>query len=242
MPEQPDGLKQPAPPYISLRSFKAALAQLKESGVLPGMIDRSLWRNQSGTNQSQILAGMAFFGFVDERSAPTPELRTALDVLDTPGWRAHAEALLQKHFGELLVFSKTATPRQVAEWFSRYEYSGDTSRKCAAFVVALAREAEAEVPKYLADVASRGVAREKRKGAVRHAPAPPSSPAPPPDSASSTLDSHRFTLDLRTGGSLELILRANVMTAGKEEFELISKLRDLMEAYRSAGVAKGVPS
>ncbi len=53
---------KPSPPYVSYKTFKAFLEELKAS-VIPDQIDRSMMSKMSGITQTQLPRGVQIPGF-----------------------------------------------------------------------------------------------------------------------------------------------------------------------------------
>ena len=70
-------VKVTAAAYLPFRTFLSAIESL-EHGI-PKNIDRTIWRNQSGVTQSQILMAFRFFGLVDDSDQPTELLHELVE-------------------------------------------------------------------------------------------------------------------------------------------------------------------
>jgi hypothetical protein len=125
-------------PYLPFLTFKGAVEAL-EQGV-PKKIDRTIWRNQSGLMQTQILMALRFFKLVDDNDAPTDLLHDLVEV------KENRPAMVAK----LLNFSYTAlidhdltkmTPKMLEDEMERYHVTGDTKRKAVTFFLKAAKYA-----------------------------------------------------------------------------------------------------
>lgn len=131
------------PPYVSYRTFRNFFDGLQQG--IPARIDRSYWSDRlSGSTGIQLMAALRFLGLVDANGIPTNRLRQLAaargtqraEVLRQMTNEAYA-FLLQETFE-----TQTATYSQLEECFHRtFELTGDVSRKCIKFFVALASDA-----------------------------------------------------------------------------------------------------
>lgn len=140
------------PPYISYRTFHNFIDGLQQ--VIPARIDRSYWGDRlSGSTGTQLMAALRFLGLIDTSGMPTSRLR----LLVAARGDRKAEILKEiasEAFGFLLkgpIDPETATYAQLEEGFHRtFELSGDVSRKCIKFFVALANDAEIPLSPFIA--------------------------------------------------------------------------------------------
>lgn len=186
--------KQPMPPYVPYKTFRAFLGKFSQG--LPGRIDRGLMGSMSGGAQSQVSTALKYLGFVSENGIPTETMRQY--VLGEEAKRAAALRLvLQKAypfvFGEEAAFDfATATSSQLREEFeSKTSATGDTVGRCIAFLKDAAQDAGIVISPYITQKKSRSSTPRKRasirsgevgdqsKGKTR-VESPPVFPPPPP--------------------------------------------------------------
>ncbi len=70
------------PAYLPYKTLLSSLENL--AAGIPPKIDRSIWKNQPGTVQSQILSAYKFLGLIDEQSQPTPTLKKLVENRTSP--------------------------------------------------------------------------------------------------------------------------------------------------------------
>lgn len=131
------------PPYVSYRTFHNFIEGLQQR--MPARIDRSYWGDiLSGSTGTQLMAALHFLDLIDANSRPTSRLKLLVSA------RGDQRAELLKEttreaFSFVLEGSfdlQSATYAQLEEAFQdRFQLSGDVSRKCIKFFVALASDA-----------------------------------------------------------------------------------------------------
>jgi hypothetical protein len=70
------------PPYLPYKTLLSSLENLGQG--IPPKIDRSIWKNQPGTVQSQILSAYKFLGLMNDTTGPTEALRELVTNRSTP--------------------------------------------------------------------------------------------------------------------------------------------------------------
>jgi hypothetical protein len=140
------------PPYVSYRTFRNFLDKLQQK--LPARIDRSYWGDfLSGSNGTQLLAGLRFLDLVDQNGKPTDLLRK----LASARGEGRSEVLRQIFSGSYGFVShgnvdlESATYAQVEEAFhTAFQLTEDVSRKCVKFYLSLAGDAGVSVSPFVA--------------------------------------------------------------------------------------------
>jgi len=130
------------PPYLAYRTFRNYIDGLKGVGI-PSRIDRSVLGNMSGITQSQLLGTLQFLGLIQQDGKPTARLQKIVDS-EGSGRQKELRDLLKAAYPFLFdsdVDLAKATPRQIKEEFGSFA-SGQTIRKCVAFFIRAARDAE----------------------------------------------------------------------------------------------------
>src|SRR6185437_6130915 len=79
----PDEQPKLSPPYLPYKTLLSSLDNLGQG--IPPKLDRSIWKNQPGTVQSQILSAYKFLGLMNDASGPTELLRELVQHRATPG-------------------------------------------------------------------------------------------------------------------------------------------------------------
>ena len=219
------------PPYVSYRTLTNLLGEFQAQGI-PSRIDRSVLAHKSGTVQSQLLLALKFLGLIKGSGHPTEKLEALV----------HSEEAKRKTIlGEILrdsydfIFAsgfdlKTASADQAEELFQSRGASGETVRRCIAFLLAAAREAGVPCSAYIKP-------HRKTKSSVRRKP--PSlqeitSAANQPHSLSDAEHKSK-TLQLHSGGHLSVELSFNIFELDKMDRKFVFGLIDLLSDYSNKG-------
>lgn len=139
-----DRSRRHLPPYVSYRTFRNFVDGLQNQQI-PDRIDRSYWgRLFSGSTGTQLMSALHFLGLTDANDAPTNRLRLLVSANDEKRTVLFKE-ITQEAFSFVLqgqINPQAATYAQFEEIFhNRFELSGDVSRKCIKFFVAIANDA-----------------------------------------------------------------------------------------------------
>ncbi len=138
-----DKSRKRLPPYVSYRTFQNFVDGLEQG--IPARIDRSYWGERfSGSTGTQLIAALRFLGLMDANGIPTNRLKLLVSARGDRRAELFRE-ITTEAFSPLLQGSfdlQTATYAQLQEAFQyTYQLTGDMSRKCIKFFVALASDA-----------------------------------------------------------------------------------------------------
>lgn len=140
------------PPSIQFRSFKIALAALKDLGTMPDQLDRSVWTNKLvSTDRRETVEACRFLGLIDQNSRPTESLQALVAALDTDSWSAELRKVLERSYQPLLACSISALTAggMMRTFRTLYRTPGESTRKSCNFFVHAAREAALEIGPFL---------------------------------------------------------------------------------------------
>lgn len=123
---------------------------MRENGI-PARIDRSVMPGQSGANQTYLLTALRFFGLIDDKAAPTNDLKELVESKDDKR-KETLKRLVER--GYSFIFESDldlmkATEAQLHETFRDKGLGGDTLRKCHSFFVSAAEDAGIPLGKHL---------------------------------------------------------------------------------------------
>jgi hypothetical protein len=211
--------------YVPFKTFLAAIDSLQHG--IPGQIDRTIWRNQSGVIQSQILMAFRFFGLVNEEDQPTPELHR---LVEHPEKRAdHIRALLQHAYRSIFDRDLTRmTPRMLEEAMDQYNVSGDTRRRAISFFLQAAKFADVPMHPLLAgQIRTNSGPRRRRNSRTVVTATDTLSMA---DSVTAQVGNVK-SIDLRSGGKITLNVVMDVFSTSPEDREFVFNLIDLLQKY-----------
>lgn len=130
------------PPYLPYKTFKNFLDGLKVA--MPARIDRSIMGSMSGGAQKLLIAALKYLALTTTHDAPTEKLTRLVNSEGHEHQKVFRDIIttgygfLFKDGFELL----RSTPRQLDEQFEKTGVSGDTVRKCVAFFIAAAKDAD----------------------------------------------------------------------------------------------------
>jgi uncharacterized protein DUF5343 len=175
------------PPYLSYKTLQGFLQSLSQG--VPERIDRSVMKTMSGTIQQHLLHALRYLRLIDQYGNT---MRTLDDLVSATG--AEQKLLLQQVLQEAYPFLfdgsftlDRATPAQLNEQFRSAGASGDSIRKCAAFFLAAAKDADFKLSPYLkGSTGSRGTnsrpaaKSRSRKSKVVHTNGAGTRETPPP--------------------------------------------------------------
>jgi Family of unknown function (DUF5343) len=134
--------KKAIPPYLPHKTLVTFLQSMKVA--VPARIDRSLMRSMSGGMQSQLMGALEYLQLINaENGAPTDKL-TQLVRSEGAERQRILKDILTACYGFIFKgdFDLTrATSHQLTEAFISIGTSGDTTRKCVAFFMSIAKEA-----------------------------------------------------------------------------------------------------
>src|SRR5690348_4798725 len=122
--------------YVPFKTWLSSFEALQHG--VPRTIDRTIWRNQSGVVQSQILMAFRFLDLVDDEDRPMPAL---LRMVEQPEQRTdHVRALIFHAYRTIVDHDLTKmTPKMLDDAMSEYNVNGDTKRRAVSFFLQAAR-------------------------------------------------------------------------------------------------------
>lgn len=226
---------KPSPPYLSFSTFFSVIENL-ENGV-PHRIDKSLFRSQSGTVQGQILASLRFLGLVDDNYIPTNYLNSM--VLERERRKEILSEVLRFSYQDIFrIGLERATSKQLEDEFKRlYSISGDTLRKVIVFFLKAVEYAEIPISFHL-KAGRRKTGNGKRKtssgvkknAVVENENVSEETPGPSTEAVVKEIGVSR-TIELKTGGSMTLMVSINPFEMDAEDRGFVYQIIDLMKDY-----------
>jgi hypothetical protein len=162
------------PPYLSFKTFQSFIESLRVA--IPSRIDRSVMSSMSGAVQAQLMSALRYLGLVSHNGITTDKLGRLVNSDGAERKKMMHELLMQAYPFLFHDFDlQKATTRQIEEKFMDVGASGETVRKCFAFFVAAAKEAELPLSPHIKPV------RQPRRPNQRlpRGPSTPSENVPP---------------------------------------------------------------
>jgi hypothetical protein len=129
------------PPYVPYRTMKTFVESLKIA--MPSRIDRSVMPSMSGAVQSQLNAALKYLGLVSDKGLPAEALVKLANSEGLERQKALREIVKAGYSFLFVGFDlQRATTRQLEEEFGKVGAGGQTVRKCIAFFMAIAKDAD----------------------------------------------------------------------------------------------------
>jgi len=228
---------KPMAPYLPFLTFLSSFDALSQG--VPPRLDRTLWRNQSGLVQGQIMNAYRFFGLVDTENgdAATEELN---NMAKHPEKRAETlQGLLETCYSPVIEGQDLTkmTMKMLDEAFEKsYSVSGATKQKAITFFLKAAKFSELPLSPYLQSQLRNVGARKKRAtkngGQVSNGSGDfVVSSVSGPDVGTSK------TVALQSGGTLTLTLSVNVFELQGTDREFVFGMIDKLQQYEGKKTA-----
>lgn len=217
-------VKANAAAYLPFRTFLSAIESL-EHGI-PKKIDRTIWRNQSGVTQSQILMAFRFFELVDDSDQPTELLHELVEKKEERA--ATMTKLLNEAYTSIIDHDLTKmTPKMLDDAMEQYSVAGDTKRKAVTFFLRAAKFAGMPMHPLLSSQVRMSGPRKKR------------TPKRSDDTtmtittgeASGVRASNTKSVKLRNGGSVSLTVAYDPFSISTEDRDFVFGLVDTLKKY-----------
>ena len=226
MPESTnENATRKAPPYVPFKTFLSAIESL-EQGV-PNQIDRSVLSSCSGVVQGQLLASLKFLGLIDEQGVPQKVLHELVEMKESR--KSNLGRILENAYSDIFALNLVKmSPKQLEDAIENYGVTRATLRKALAFFLKAARYAELPLSPLFKRKTRESSPRKKRNGSAqaRRSQAETNPPAEPQSGQGETK-----TINLRSGGSLTLILSVKFIEMEQEDRNFVFDLLDKLRAY-----------
>jgi len=215
------------PPYLPFKTLLSSLDALSHG--VPPMIDRRLWRSQSGVTQGLIMNAYRFLGLVDHDNDSSTEF---LDKLADPHQRVESmRFLIEANYSDVLVgndLSKMTLKMLEDEFDSAFSVSGGTKQKAITFFLKAAKFADMPLSPYLLSQlrATRKKRAPKQRSQHENGVAETNHVAIP---AGSTSDTH--VVHLASGGTMTVTITANPFKMPQEDREFVFSVIDKLQDY-----------
>jgi len=215
------------PPYLPYKTFINSLDQLSQ--VIPPRIDRSIWKTQPGSIQSQILNAYKFFNLVNDANQPTETLRALVANRLTPG--EHVAQLLKSNYTEVLRHDLTTSTFPILndEFEKAFKVDGETKRKSIRFFLQAAKAAGMELSRFLLDQTRASGPRKRRARTQPEASEDDSMPFDLEQPA----NLNTKTILLKSGGELSLTYSVDLFALSTEDRNFVFVLIDQLRGYES---------
>jgi hypothetical protein len=230
------------PSHMAFATFWNFIGDLA-SRPLPPQIDRSMLRNKSGTDQSNLMSTLSSFGLI----GPAPEHRVQqalvdLATTDMDKRKAELAKLIRHHYSAAVTISdRHGTDQQLHDVF-RDTYGMDsaaTRRKAVTFFLHAARAAElpvsANFPATRSGSGLPGVPRAKRMG--RRKPVNGTNGDTPGSGIATEQhgpNGDTYTVTLASGGEVSVVVSVNLFELSTRDRDYVIGLVDTLKGYTGA--------
>jgi hypothetical protein len=226
MPEETKG--KATPPYLPYKTLIGSLENLGQG--VPPKIDRSIWKNQPGTVQSQILSAYKFLGLIDDLTHPTPILRKLVEQRSSPA--SVLKPLIEERFAEVLNhdLATMTTAMLNTEFETVYGVDGDVKKKATRFFLQAAKANGMTLSKFLLDQ-TRVSTGPRKKRAKRDVEGAGNGDGDFESEVETPSVGTKKQVTLASGGELKLTISVDLFELSTEDRNFVFGLIDSLKAY-----------
>ena len=225
--------------YMGWTTFKNSLDSLADD--LPNVIDKSVFAGQSGSVQSQMIAGFKFLGLIGDNGQPTTDLKE-IAVADEAARKRGMQRILKQRYTELfaLDLTKTTAAQLYEKIGSAYNVGGDTREKAVRFFLAAVKYAELPLGRLLLQAkAATGGASRKRRNTGRSTGTGVEANDDGDEIEIPTTKGTGKTVQLKSGGTLTVSATVDMFGISAEDRAFLFGLIDKLNEYERAGQTVG---
>lgn len=224
------------PPYLPYKTLLSSLENLGQG--IPPRLDRSIWKNQPGTVQSQILSAYKFLGLMNESTEPTEVLRFLVEhrASPTPVMKKLLEdkykAILDKH-----PLSTMTTTMLSSEFEAAFQVDGETKKKCIRFFLQASKANGFVLSKFLLDQTRASSGPRKKRVSKRETEQDDVDDALEEDTDVASNGTTK-TVTLASGGRLSIALSVDLFSLSTEDRNFVFGLIDSLQGYEQKQITK----
>lgn len=222
------------PPYLPYKTLISSLENLGQG--IPPRIDRSIWKNQPGTVQSQILSAYRFLGLMLETTEPTDALRELVKHRQSP--TAILKKILEEKYKPILshdLATMTITMLN-AEFEQSFGVDGETKKKGIRFFLQAAKANGFVLSRFLLDqTRTSGGTRKKRNGKRES----DEDTVEDLEEEETTAKGPERTIALNSGGQLTISISVDLFELSSSDRDFVFGLIDSLRKYEADGAMKG---
>jgi hypothetical protein len=206
--------KTPKVVYVAYSTLNTALDILREG--IPPKIDRSVFQNQSGGTQAQLMSAFKALGFIKETGEPN---RPLLDHLVNKDTRKNAmRAVLEDKYADFVTLAQQhGTEQQYMDRFREMGVTGETLQKAMTFFQMAATDVGLPLSTHVTRKTkfgpNDGTPRRTRKPRQRRNREDENGD----ENTSGNASGSTTTIDLHSGGSASLTLDVDLITLSDED-------------------------
>jgi hypothetical protein len=221
------------PPYLPYKTLMGSLENLAQG--IPPKLDRSIWKNQPGTVQSQILSAYKFLGLMNDSTEPTEMLRVLVEHRSSPTpvmkhlIEDKYKAILDKHPLNTMTITMLNNEFEVA-----FQVDGETKKKGIRFLLQAAKANGFVLSKFLLDQTRVSSGPRKKRGTMRDSE---QGGTDGEDDAEleNTSTGTKKTIALRSGGQLGISLSVDLFALSVSDRKFVFSLIDSLQEYETKG-------
>ncbi len=224
-----------SPPYVSFNTFKTLLDWLKVESV-PLRLDRSFWHDKfSGSTGSQLMSSLRFLGLL-QATNPMPELENLVQA-QPDNKPLILKTLIQNSY-TFIPFEELhrGTPAMLISWFKTYPIDGHTLRKAISFFISASIDAEIPISNSIKKMSKYRSKSRNLEPVAKTSQLLPASNFIATDvdtNQINTLTINKSTIDLKSGGSLNLSINVNLFDLSDTDRKFVLSVIDLVKNYHS---------
>jgi hypothetical protein len=219
------------PPYLPYKTLMSSLENLAQG--IPPKLDRSIWKNQPGTVQSQILGAYKFLGLMNDSNEPTEVLRFLVEHRSSPTpvmsklIEEKYKAILDKH-----PLNTMTTTMLSNEFEAVFQVDGETKKKGIRFLLQAAKANGFVLSKFLLDQTRASSGPRKKRASTRDSEQGANGEVEDEDAEVPSVGM-RKTLTLQSGGQLEFSISVDLFDLSRTDREFVFGLIDSLKDYET---------
>lgn len=216
------------PPYLPYKTLISSLENLAQG--IPPMLDRSIWKNQPGTVQSQILSAYKFLGLMNDSSEPTDVLKFLVEHRSSPAPTLKKliedkyKVILEKH-----PLNTMTTTMLNSEFESAFQVEGETKKKGIRFFLQAAKANGFVLSKFLLDQTRASSGPRKKRVSGRDADQGVDETGE--NELEENSEGTKKTITLKSGGQLSIAVSVDLFELSKADRDFVFGLIDSLKEY-----------
>jgi hypothetical protein len=219
------------PPYLPYKTLLSSLENLGEG--IPPKLDRSIWKNQPGTVQSQILSAYKFLGLMNDTTGPTDALRDLVAHRSTPG--PALKKIIEERYKPLLAhdLSTMTTTMLSSEFESAFSVDGETKKKGIRFFLQATKANGFTLSKFLLDQTRTSSSSPRRKRSASRDLEQQIADDDGEGEVEGATERTRKTITLESGGQLTVSLSVDLFGLSKTDRAFVFGVIDSLHEYEA---------
>jgi hypothetical protein len=223
------------PPYLPYKTLLSSLENLGQG--IPPKIDRSIWKNQPGTVQSQILSAYRFLGLMNESTNPTEVLQNLVKYRSSP--TPILKKIIENKYSPILShdLSTMTTTMLGSEFEKAFGVEGETKKKGIRFFLQAAKANGFNLSKFLLDQ-TRASSGPRKKRTKRADETDDIDDDLLDEGGSAPAKGTSKAIELRSGGRLTISLSVDLFELSKPDRDFVFGLIDSLHEYEAKPIVR----